>query len=212
MTINILQGNSLQVLKGLDSESVDMCITSPPYWESRDCDEPERLGFEATHEEYIYKLILILGEVRRVLKNTGTCWVNLGELEVPTGIPEHFCIEMMNGGWIKRNTIIWDKKVEFEYLYLFTKGPECRLERFKDYVWRIPAPESYPGFYYDTYPEELISLAIKAGCPEGGTVLDPFVGSGTTLKVARALGRKSIGIDLTIELVKKRMAKWKETE
>lgn len=62
-------------------------------------------------------------------------------------------------------------------------------------VWTIPT-SPYPGAHFACFPPELARRCIIAGCPEGGTVLDPFAGSGTTLKVARSLGRKSIGIEL----------------
>lgn len=62
-------------------------------------------------------------------------------------------------------------------------------------VWEI-ATQPYPDAHFATFPREIPERCIKAGCPEGGTVLDPFAGSGTTLAVARDLGRKSIGIEL----------------
>lgn len=68
-------------------------------------------------------------------------------------------------------------------------------------VWII-ATQPYPDAHFATFPRELPERCIKAGCPEGGIVLDPFAGSGTTLAVARDLGRKSIGIELSPEYVK----------
>jgi DNA modification methylase len=68
-------------------------------------------------------------------------------------------------------------------------------------VWTI-ATTPYKGAHFATFPYELPERCIKAGCPERGTVLDPFAGSGTTLAVARDLGRKSIGIELNPEYVK----------
>lgn len=62
-------------------------------------------------------------------------------------------------------------------------------------VWTIPT-QGYPDAHFATWPEALAERIIKAGCPEGGTVLDPFMGSGTTALVARRLGRRSIGIEL----------------
>jgi DNA modification methylase len=79
MNTEILQGDCLEVLQGMDSESVDMCMTSPPYWGLRDYGEDGQLGLEPTYQEYIDKLIAIFDEVKRVLKETGTCWVNLGD-------------------------------------------------------------------------------------------------------------------------------------
>ena len=68
-------------------------------------------------------------------------------------------------------------------------------------VWTINT-QGYPGAHFATFPEELPRRCIKAGCPAGGTVLDPFAGSGTTLAVARDLGRRGVGIELNPEYVK----------
>lgn len=75
----IIQGDSLDVLKTLPSESVDCVITSPPYWALRDYGMAGQLGLEPTFQEYITKLCDIFDEVKRVLKKEGTCWVNLGD-------------------------------------------------------------------------------------------------------------------------------------
>jgi len=80
--------------------------------------------------------------------------------------------------------------------------------RNKRSVWEI-ATESYPEAHFATFPQALVEPCIKAGCPEGGTVLDPFMGSGTTALVARRLGRRSIGIELNpayAELAAKRLS------
>lgn len=73
-TTDVLKG-----LKNLPSESVDSIVTSPPYWALRDYDMPGQIGLEKTYEEYIAKLIEIFTEAKRVLKNTGTLWVNIGD-------------------------------------------------------------------------------------------------------------------------------------
>jgi DNA modification methylase len=75
----IIQGNALDKLKELDSESVDCCITSPPYWALRDYKTEGQLGLEPTFTEYIQRLVETFSEVKRVLKKTGSCWVNLGD-------------------------------------------------------------------------------------------------------------------------------------
>jgi DNA modification methylase len=75
----IYQGDALSVLKQFPSESVDCVVTSPPYWALRDYGVEGQLGLEPTAAEYVDKLGDIFDEVRRVLKPTGTCWVNLGD-------------------------------------------------------------------------------------------------------------------------------------
>lgn len=62
-------------------------------------------------------------------------------------------------------------------------------------VWSIPT-QPYPDAHYAVFPEELVRRVVLAGCPEGGVVLDPFLGSGTTALVARRLGRRALGIEL----------------
>jgi len=75
----IIQGDSLSVLKTLPSESINCCVTSPPYWALRDYGVDGQLGLEPTFQEYINKLCNIFDEVKRVLRKDGTCWVNIGD-------------------------------------------------------------------------------------------------------------------------------------
>ena len=80
MKINhIYQGNCKDILKGLDSNSVNCVVTSPPYWGLRDYGVTNQLGLEKTPEEYVQKLVEIFREVKRVLKKDGTVWLNLGD-------------------------------------------------------------------------------------------------------------------------------------
>ncbi len=65
-------------------------------------------------------------------------------------------------------------------------------------VWSL-STRPYSGAHFAVFPPEIPERCIKAGCPEGGTVLDPFAGSGTTLEVARKLGRNAIGFELNEE-------------
>jgi DNA modification methylase len=69
------------------------------------------------------------------------------------------------------------------------------LSRNRRSVWTITT-KPYTGAHFAVMPPDLVEPCIKAGCPEGGTVLDPFVGSGTTLAVAAELGRNAIGCEL----------------
>ena len=72
-------GDSLTVLRRMDSDSVDCCITSPPYYALRDYGYDGQIGLEETPEQYIEKLTDVFREVRRVLKPSGTCWINIGD-------------------------------------------------------------------------------------------------------------------------------------
>ena len=311
----LILGECLTELKKLNGESVNCCVTSPPYWALRDYGVDGQLGLEHTFQEYIDKLCDIFDEVKRVLKKDGTCWVNLGDtyggsgkgaggysnkstLQGYTGehtkgrtmakenwnfkkapktendvskslcqIPSRFSIEMCNRGWILRNEIIWHKPnsmpssvkdrftVDFEKLFLFVKNKKYWFEtqrephqteewktrnmskrkkndsnkqyqkhshgpqyyhpegRNKRTVWEINT-KPYKGAHFAVFPEELIKTPIKAGCPKGGIVLDPFCGSGTTGVVAKKQGKEFIGIELNpeyIEMAKQRIANTQES-
>ena len=76
----ILTGDCVELMKKMDGESVDMCVTSPPYWGLRDYGHGEsQLGLEATPEEYIDNMVKVFREVKRVLKPEGTLWLNIGD-------------------------------------------------------------------------------------------------------------------------------------
>lgn len=79
MTVRILQGNCLDVLPTLSDESVHCCVTSPPYYALRDYGVDGQIGMEATPEEFIDVMVRVFREVRRVLRDDGTCWVNMGD-------------------------------------------------------------------------------------------------------------------------------------
>ena len=81
----IICGNSLEVLKTLADNSVDMCVTSPPYYGLRDYGESGQIGMEQTPQEYIEHLTEIFMEVHRVLKPTGTLWINIGDSYAGSG-------------------------------------------------------------------------------------------------------------------------------
>jgi site-specific DNA-methyltransferase (cytosine-N4-specific) len=214
------------------------------------------LGLEPNPKMFIEHLCDIFDEVKRVLKPTGTCFVNLGDKYGLRGlhqIPSRFGIAMADRGWIVPNECVWHKPnimpqsvkrrftVDFEKVFFFAKTSgyyfEQQLEplapssiarakyrldgqrinnrrgvhiekmgdrfcnpmgRNKRCVWSIkPRPCKYAHFA--TYPEELCETPIKAGCPVGGTVLDPFAGTGTTLAVAKRLGRRYVGCELNPE-------------
>lgn len=77
--LTILQGDSVAMLKTLADESVQCCVTSPPYWGLRNYGHDGQIGLEKTPELYTAKMVEVFAEVRRVLKKDGTCWVNLGD-------------------------------------------------------------------------------------------------------------------------------------
>lgn len=285
--ITILCGDALEVLRSLPSESVQCCVTSPPYFGLRDYGVAGQIGLETGHLEYISRIAEVFDEVRRVLRDDGTLWLNLGDSYANDGkwggstggkhvsalhgdsigrakratglkakdligIPWRAAFALQDAGWYLRSDIIWHKPnpmpesvtdrptKSHEYLFLLAKSeryyydaeaikepatdtgrlngrdgreeePSARppgsnprtlkrldysqLGRNKRSVWMV-STQAYPDAHFATFPPDLIIPCIKAGCPAGGVVLDPFSGSGTTLAVARQLGCRGIGIEL----------------
>ena len=72
-------GDSLKVVKSLESDSVDCVITSPPYYQLRDYGFDGQWGLEPDYKDYLDKMIELMRELKRVLKPTGTMWINLGD-------------------------------------------------------------------------------------------------------------------------------------
>lgn len=79
MTVRIINGDCIDVLKTLPDQSVHCCVTSPPYWGLRDYGVAGQLGLESTPQKYVEKMVSVFREVRRVLRNKGTLWLNLGD-------------------------------------------------------------------------------------------------------------------------------------
>ncbi len=297
MSAKILTGDSLEILSALPSESVQCCITSPPYWGLRNYGVNGQLGLERTPEEYAEKLVEVFREVRRVLRGDGTLWLVLGDtywnlspirtssagafekkytggnvadgtrrsikdhdilkMKDLIGIPWRIALALQADGWYLRSDIIWHKPNPMpeavtdrptkahEYLFLMAKseryhydagaiaedaienqaGNNKRKYR-KDYggskehpsgqgfsfpwkgklrnkrsVWTV-ATQPYADAHFATFPPKLIEPCILAGCPVGGTILDPFAGAGTTGLISLRLNRKFIGIEINPEYVK----------
>ena len=75
----IHEGDALDVLTGLASESTQCCVTSPPYWGLRDYNVDGQIGLEKTPDEYVESLVCVFRELRRVLRDDGTLWLNIGD-------------------------------------------------------------------------------------------------------------------------------------
>lgn len=108
----LAQGDSLQILRQLPSNSVDCAMTSPPYWSKREYDSGG-LGLETDYRDYIRALAAICSELKRVLKHEGSFWLNIGDSysrKRLMGIPWRVALELTdNQGWILRNSIAWNK-------------------------------------------------------------------------------------------------------
>jgi DNA modification methylase len=270
--IRILHGDCRELLKTLAAESVHCCVTSPPYFGLRDYGVAGQIGVEATPDAYVQELVSVFRAVRRVLRQDGTLWLNLGDSYASSppgnktlgvsaksglhgvngasgryrqtlacghatkrdtskiqgikakdliGIPWLVAFALRADGWWLRSHIIWHKlnpmpesvtdrpSSAHESIFLLAKSERYSFDaeavreeanaagglRNMRNVWSV-ATQPYSKAHFATFPAALIEPCIKAGCPEGGTVLDPFFGAGTTGLVADRLGRGCIGIEL----------------
>ena len=316
----ILCGDATEMIKTLPAESVNTCVTSPPYYGLRDYGTDGQIGLENSPDEYIAHLVGVFREVWRVLKKDGTLWIviadsyagsgkgaanypdnakkykqgtNRGMLgasattktKVPQGIkpkdligiPWMLAFALRADGWYLRQDIIWQKTncmpesvrdrctKSHEYIFLLSKSEryyfdaaaisepiagsstkrylqnieaqrgldrqpgktngtmraalprfggekygndttaETRTKSGKPYVptlrrnkrdvWSV-STHGFHGAHFAVFPEKLIEPCILAGCPQGGTVLDPFAGSGTTGVVSKRSGRCFIGCEI----------------
>jgi len=320
MSVAAMHGDCREILPTLGAESVNCCVTSPPYWGLRDYGVTGQIGLESTPEAYVAELVAVFREVRRVLRADGTVWLNLGDsyaaqrggTQMPAetlaggvggrsadlaayrgrrpdvltdavdraagephparlahrnasgiglkhkdlvGIPWRVAFALQADGWYLRSDIIWAKPNPMpesvtdrptkahEYVFLLTKSArywydlEAIREPISDgntgvcavvekaggtsfdndgrpvqakrtyaeikganarTVWTI-ATQPFSGAHFATMPPALAERCILAGCPEGGTVLDPFGGAGTTGLVADRLGRNAVLIELNGE-------------
>jgi hypothetical protein len=85
MSWTIAIGDCITILRELEAESVDTCITSPPYWGLRDYGVDGQIGLEKSPDEFVDKMVEVFEEVRRVLKPQGTLWLNLGDCYASSG-------------------------------------------------------------------------------------------------------------------------------
>lgn len=133
------------------------------------------------------------------------------------GVPWKVAFEMQKRGWTLRNDIIWNRGNAFveptaldrpyrqhEHLFMFSKSRFYSYDRSalvegEEDVWNIPIERKKRFEHNAPFPSELAKRCILTGSPVGGHVLDPFLGSGTTIDVARELGRNAVGIELNPE-------------
>lgn len=309
MAVKILTGDCIESMKTLEDKSIHTCVTSPPYYGLRDYGNEAQIGLEETPEEYVQKMVEVFREVKRVLRDDGTLWLNIGDSyngsggaggdynkgglkegqpkypgrNIPSlkpkdliGIPWMLAFALRADGWYLRQDIIWHKPNSMpesvkdrctkahEYIFLLSKSSQYfydhevikeplaaasigRAERKqslmdragvgtigkqasggfnpkhgyaglalgrngktgydldsgsrnKRSVWTITT-KPFKGAHFATFPPDLIEPCILAGSPIGGTVLDPFGGSGTTACVAIEHGRSAVLCELNPDYV-----------
>jgi site-specific DNA-methyltransferase (cytosine-N4-specific) len=239
---------------------VQAVVTSPPYWSLRDYDVAGHLGRDEPLASYVKSLTSIFDEVRRVLRDDGVVWLNVGDSYTSggrtwrapdrknparaagwrpatpdglkpkdlIGIPWRLAFALQDAGWYLRSDVIWYKPNcqpesvgdrptrSHEHVFLFSKSERYRYfvdalagpngRRLRD-VWHVNTA-GVPEAHFATFPVELVEQCLLLATVAGDVVLDPFMGSGTTMLAAARLGRPSIGIDLNpayVEIARRRL-------
>ncbi|MCX8027250.1 MAG: site-specific DNA-methyltransferase, partial [Thermodesulfovibrionales bacterium] len=188
----------------LDDASVDVAVTSPPYWGQRDYGFQGQIGAEPTYQEYIGKLLVIFDLLRQKLKDNGVFFLNIGDKylskygKTPLAlIPYKLAFFMVQKGWVLSDIIIWYKPNHmpssiknrfvnsYEPVFVFSKSNDniyTENNNFSNILKINLQPTPYR--HVAVYPERLVrTLLDMVLLPKDAVVLDPFAGSGTTLKV-----------------------------
>lgn len=158
-----LAGDSLTVLRQLPEASIDCCMTSPPYWGHREY-ETQGIGLESDLSEYIARLGSILGEVKRVLKPSGSLWLNLGDSyyeKRQMGVPWRVALHLIDHqGWILRNDVIWNK---------VKGGPDTTVDRLRNiHEYLFHFVKQTTNYYY--HVEAIRSSARQTKVVNGAVV------------------------------------------
>ncbi len=182
MEINkIYNMDCLEGMKLIPDKSIDMIITSPPYFNLRDYGTEGQIGQEETYDDYIDSLMSVFNECYRVLKDEGSCWVNIDDVYQKQSlacIPDRFKIKMVDSGWICRNEIIWHKpnampssaktrfNNDYEKLFFFTKKNkyyfETQYEPLKSVVPTTPKrAKNKTSKYKDTKQESTVRQGMN---------------------------------------------------
>lgn len=244
----VLLGSSLDLLAGLESGSIDLAVTSPPYWRIKDYGIEGQIGSDQSYAEYLDSLGAVWSECHRLLRPGCRIAINIGDQYLRASeygryrvqpIPADTIRACMETGFDYMGSIIWRKisttnttgggawmgsvyhpkdghiTYEHEYILLFRKRgdwtrrggevkeksrltKEQRSEWFRGY-WEL-APERQDD-HLAKFPLELPGRLIRMYSFFGETVLDPFLGSGTTTLAAKRYGRDSIGVELNREFL-----------
>lgn len=170
----------LEGLKQLPDKCIDMVITSPPYFNLRNYGTIGEIGSETDYNDYINNLIDIFTEIHRVLKDGGSCWVNIDDVynnQSLLGLPDRFKIKMIESGWKCRNEIIWHKpnampssaknrfNNDYEKLFFFTKKNkyffETQYEPLKSSVPKTQRKTQSNGKYKDIEQETTVRQGMN---------------------------------------------------
>jgi site-specific DNA-methyltransferase (adenine-specific) len=140
----LLHGDALKVLRALPTDSVDFAMTSPPYWGKREY-ESGGIGLEPDYRDFVKDLSAVFLELKRVLKPSGSFWLNLGDTYLDKGllgIPWRVAFELTDvQGWTLRNSVIWNK------LKGGMDNSKDRLANVHEHLFHFV--KSAKGYYYD---------------------------------------------------------------
>ena len=129
--LSVLVGDCRAILRSLPSESVQCCVTSPPYWGLRDYGHADQIGQEATPELFVQTLVEVFREVRRVLRDDGTLWLNLGDSYAGSGKGRNADGSHREGG--KQGT----SRGTIEGRLVKTHAPDCKPKDLIGIPWRV---------------------------------------------------------------------------
>jgi len=190
VNLKVYIGDVRKVLSIMPNECIDCVVTSPPYWKQRDYKHPKQIGREEEYIDYINILIEIFTELKRVLKPTGTFFLNIGykyknkELLL---IPEILAYELQKNGWCLLNKIIWHKpnampssvrsrfSNTYEPVFLFVK----KESKYQYYLSLDPLRKPAKDFLENKKPEYLFGIQVrnallKRGKPLKGVVTQVY--------------------------------------
>lgn len=225
--MNLSGGKTKKQLTNKGSFAVDYNDRYSYSWKCNKCGAWKgELGQEPFVEDYILHLTQIFIECKRVLKDEGSLWINIGDTYIDSGkyrkglycVPDRLKIALIENEWLCRMENIWhvtnkmptsvkDRfNTDHEKFFMFVKKPTYYFKQQyvegKDGKPRaMRTVWSIPnGASSDSntasFPDKLVEIPLLACCPEDGIVLDIFAGVGTVLNVAEKYNRNSIGIDL----------------
>lgn len=250
----IIIGDSRKMIE-VEKDSVDLVVTSPPYWYIKNYEIEGQIGYGQSLHEYLKSLYVVWKECFRVLKPGARLCINIGDQFLRSIVygrykiaPLHseFIVQCEKIGFDYMGSIIWQKKttmnttgganvmgsypyppsglveIDYEFILIFKKPgkkvapskeikEESKLtkDEWKEYFsghWNFPGERQID--HEAMFPEELPKRLIRMFTFVGDVVLDPFLGSGTTIKAALNLERNSIGYEINekfLPIIKKRI-------
>jgi len=238
----IIIGDSRKMIE-VEDESIDLIVTSPPYWHIKDYGVEGQIGYGQSLHEYLKDLYRVWKECYRIIKPGRRLCINIGDQfarSIIYGrykiIPLHaeFITQCENIGFDYMGSIIWQKKttmnttgganvmgsypyppngmieIDYEFILIFKRPGKSKKVSMDIKGKSKLAKEEWKEYFYGhwyfggvrqmeheaMFPEELPRRLIKMYTFVGDTVLDPFLGSGTTIKAALDLGRNGIGYEI----------------